>query len=226
MNAVPFDLSVQQQLLPACVVLVMIANANLPLSIVLTAISSLFAFVTVPLLVAGSAFLLADLDQPVRLPVGATLVQLLVLIVLPVGLGMALRGRWPEPVLRWLKPLQKGGQILLYVCVVLLVLESLDTVKQFAGDAVPWSVLLCVLNLWLCFCLARASGFNAQDSVTIALEGPIRNLAVALLIAVNVLERCGCVYWGFRKPFVPVLCQSGRYNWVLKLLQTQTLPPA
>jgi len=170
-------------------VLVMIARANLPLSVALTAISSLFAFVSVPLLVAGSAFLLADLDAPVRLPVGATLIQLLVLILLPVGLGMWLRGRWPAAVLKWLKPLQNGGQVLLYVCVGLLVFENLDTVRQYATDALLWSVLLCVLNLALCYRLAKAAGFTPEDCVTVALEGSIRNLAVALLIAVNVLER-------------------------------------
>ena len=87
-------------------VLVLMARANLPLSIVLTVVSSVLAFASVPLLIAVFAFILNDLNRPVDLPVAATLVQLAVLILLPISLGMGLRHRWPQWIDRYLQRLQ------------------------------------------------------------------------------------------------------------------------
>lgn len=170
-------------------VLVLMARANLPLSIILTAVSSILAFATVPLLIAVFALFLTDLDQPVDLPVASTLVQLVVLILVPISVGMALRHRWPLWIDRHLRRLQTTGQLFLYVTVTLLIFENFSVVARYAYDALPWSIALCAINMLVCYQAARFFGLDIEDRVTIALEGSIRNLAIALLIAVNVLER-------------------------------------
>ena len=86
-------------------VLALMAGVNLPLSVLLTTVSSLLSFLTVPLLISGFAILIADLSQPVSVPIGATLLQLLVLIVIPVGLGMLARHRFPAQVAEQSQPL-------------------------------------------------------------------------------------------------------------------------
>ncbi len=170
-------------------VLTLMAGANLPLSVTLTAVSSLFSFLSVPLLLALFAPLVAGLDKPIELPVGATLLQLFVLVLVPIALGMGLR-KWREGFfVRHLQRLQGIGQVVLYVTVGLLVIESLDVMIAGATEALPWSLLLCALNLFVCYQLAKAVGLGMEDRVTVAMEGSIRNLAVAFLIAANVLER-------------------------------------
>ncbi len=167
-------------------VLVLLARANLPLSITLTFISTVLSFATVPLLMMGFGFLLTDLAQPISLPVGATLLQLVVLILLPTGLGMWLRVIKPNFTAHYLKRLQNAGQVALYICVAMLIAENFETVIAGIGDALPWSILLCVLNIGLCYQLSKMFGLVVEDRITVALEGSVRNLAVALLIAVNV----------------------------------------
>lgn len=170
-------------------VLVLMARANLPLSIVLTAVSSLLAFATVPLLIAAFAFILNDLDRPVELPVAATLAQLVALILVPIGAGMMLRKRYPIWIDQHLKRLQNIAQLCLYAAVVLLIVENFSVVRKYAYDALPWSIALCAINMTVCYQAARFFNLDVEDRVTITLEGSIRNLAIALLIAVNVLER-------------------------------------
>ncbi len=170
-------------------VLVLMARANLPLSIVLTIVSSVLAFVTVPLLIAAFAFILNDLDRPIELPVAATLAQLVMLILLPIAFGMGLRHRWPVWIDQHLRRLQNIGQLCLYAAVCLLIIENFGVVTRYAYDALPWSIALCAVNMLVCYQAARLFGLDIEDRVTIALEGSIRNLAIALLIAVNVLER-------------------------------------
>ena len=170
-------------------VLAMIARANLPLSVLLTAISSLLSFLTVPLLIGVFALTLTQLDQPVDVPIGATLGQLLVLVVIPVMIGMVwrhLKGAWLATVA---DPLQKGAQVVLYITIALLIAESWQVMIGGVKDALVWSLLLCVLNIGACLGLARLVGFKREEAVTVALEGSIRNLAIAFLVAANLLGR-------------------------------------
>ena len=170
-------------------ILAMIARANLPLSITLTAVSSLISFITVPLLMWSFAFLMSDLSSPVEIPVAQTLAQLFVLLLIPTALGMLIRFKWPANVDVYLTRLQKSGQGLLYVTVGLLIVESRDTMIVGFGDALPWSLLLCCLNIGACLCIARLCGLSAVNAVTVALEGSIRNVGIAFLIAANVMQR-------------------------------------
>ena len=169
-------------------VLTMLARANLPLSIVLTAISSVLAFLSVPLLVKGFSLFAAELEGDVAIPVGQILIQLSALIVLPVALGMWLRQLLTSLVKETVARLQNYTQLLLYLTVGLVIAENLDAMK--AGFLVRSLVAgLCIGNIVGCYWLSRAFRMTPEDSVTIALEGSVRNLGVAFLIAANTLER-------------------------------------
>ena len=170
-------------------VLTMIAGGDLALSVTLTAISSLASFATVPLLMGAFAGLVSGLDAPVRLPVVETLMQLFLLVLVPIGVGMGSRA-WQETwVSARVKQFQNWGQVLLYITVALIIWENFDTVSRGLREAMPWSLGLCALNLSLCYGLARACRFTPEDSITVAFEGCIRNLAIAFLVAVTVMDR-------------------------------------
>jgi BASS family bile acid:Na+ symporter len=170
-------------------VLALIARVNLPLSVALTAISSVFSFVSVPVLLGLFAYLLPAVSGSVSIPVGETLLQLFVLIVLPIGVGMAWRYWQPDFVQRHTRTLQKGIQIVLYVVLALVLVENWGDVGAGVGQALPWAIFLCVANISCCYFFSAWAGLSLPDRVTVALEGSIRNLAVALLIAANVMQR-------------------------------------
>lgn len=170
-------------------VLALIARANLPLSVMLTAISSLLSFVTVPLLISGFGGLIAALDKSVHLPVTTILLQLLALVVGPIGAGMLWRQHFPAFVEARLAAWQRFGQFTLYLLVAGLIAEQWNTMLTGMKDALPWSLLLCAGAISLSYLSARQLGMSKEDAVTVSLEASIRNLAVALLIASSVLNR-------------------------------------
>lgn len=170
-------------------VLTMMARANLALSVTLTVISSALSFLSVPLLMGAFAGLIVGLDEPIALPVLPTLVQLLVLILLPISAGMGIRARWGHWTELNVGRIQNAAQIALYICIALIVVENWGVMVDGARDALPWSLLLCAANLAVCFGASRALGLGVEDGITVAMEGAIRNLAVALLVAVSILER-------------------------------------
>jgi len=170
-------------------VLTMMARANLPLSIVLTAVSSMLSFVTVPVLLGGFGVFVSAFEGPVELPIDQILVQLGGLILLPVLLGMWLSHSLSGLTSERITKLQSVTQMLLYLTVGLMILESWDIMVSGFLDALPWSAGLCVSNIAVCFGLSRSVGLTNEDAITVALEGSIRNLGVAFLIAANTLDR-------------------------------------
>ena len=165
------------------------AKANLPLSIALTAASSIFSFVTVPLLLGGFGVFVAAFDGPISLPMDRILLQLAGLVLLPVVVGMLLSRGMSLLTADRVSAFQSLTQILLYVTVGLMIWESWDIMVSGFLDALPWSAGLCVANIAVCFWLSRSVGLNVEDAITVALEGSIRNLGIAFLIAANTLER-------------------------------------
>ncbi|MEQ8690288.1 MAG: bile acid:sodium symporter [Pseudomonadales bacterium] len=170
-------------------ILTMMARANLPLSIVLTAVSSILSFATVPLLLGGFGFLVAELSGPVALPVGTILGQLGLLVLLPVVLGMWMRAQFSWATAKRIGSLQNGSQLLLYLTVGLMIVENWAVMSNGFLTALPWSAGLCFANIGICFFASRLARLNTEDAITVALEGSIRNLGIAFLIAANTLGR-------------------------------------
>jgi len=170
-------------------VLVLFARADLVLSVSLTAVSSLLSFFTVPLFVNLFGYLLPSISTSVTVPVGETLVQLLILVVLPVVAGMILRYRFPRVVIPRIQQLQKWTQLFLYVVVIMTLTQQWDGIGPAIPEALPWAVGLCIAVLGTGYLVAKVLRMSEADAATIAIEGSVRNLGVAFLIAATVLER-------------------------------------
>ena len=170
-------------------VLVLVARADLVLSVVLTAVSSLLSFFTVPLFVTLFGYLLPSISGTVKVPIGATLLQLFLLVVLPIIVGMFWRQRFPEFVAPRVGRLQKWTQLFLYAVIVLMLFQQADVIGPAISEALPWAVGLCFAVLIAGYLLARAAGMPQTAAATIAIEGSVRNVGIALLVAATVLKR-------------------------------------
>jgi len=80
-------------------------------------------------------------------------------------------------------------QVMLYAVLVVMLAQDWDNIGAGIGPALPWSLGLCITALATGYGFSRLVGLSPVDSVTVAIEGSIRNLAVAFLIASSVLGR-------------------------------------
>lgn len=169
--------------------LVLLARADLALSVLLTAVSSVLSFATVPFFFWIFAEMMPQLSGSVELPVVDTLVSLLLMVVIPVGVGMIWRHYREDFVVPRIKMLQSWMQFVLYSVLVVMLIQDWDNISAGVGPALPWSLGLCITALATGYGFSRIVGLNPVDSFTVAVEGSIRNLAVAFLIATSVLGR-------------------------------------
>lgn len=166
-----------------------IARGNVALSVTLTALGTVLAAATLPVVMA---VVLAVMPDPaashVRAPVGRMLADLLATVVLPVGAGMTLRG-----VMARAPRLERGLQRAGALATVALVSALLTTQWGVVTETI-WTVGLAIvpftaLALALGDRVAHGFGSLAPDRAAVALEFPGRNLGVAAIIGAHSLGR-------------------------------------
>jgi len=162
-----------------------LAGANTALSVTLTAVSSLLAVVVLPLVTAlGFAWFVGS-EADVQVPVVPMIGQLAALVLLPVGLGMLVRSRRPELVLRYAGRLR---QVVLGALVVLMTValssDSTGLVGQVflgLGVGLAWTVVATAVGLGV----ARLMGLDGPDAFTMVVEYAVKNVGLAAIVALS-----------------------------------------
>ena len=166
-----------------------LAGANTALSVTLTAVSSLLAVVALPLVTAtGFAWFVGE-EGGVAVPVLPLIGQLVVLVVLPIGLGMELRRRRPHVAERHASRLR--GAVLVLLAVLFTAALRADQsglvseVFRNLGLALLWSVAAAALGLAVAL-LLRLPG---PDRFTFAIEFSVKNVGLAAIVALAGFDR-------------------------------------
>jgi len=166
-----------------------LARANLALSVTLTALSTLLALVSMPLLTAAGIALFLNQQDAIPVPVARMVGQLALMLLLPLALGMALRQGWPEWVhqgRRWLRRLSLLG---LAVLVGAILYAQRADLASGLGPMVTAALVFSVTAMLTGWGLGWLIGLNRQDRFTLLLEFGVRNLALVALIGITVLGR-------------------------------------
>jgi len=159
-----------------------LARGDVALSVTLTAVISLAAPFSVPLLAGWMVPVVAGKPAEFQLGLVETWATLLALTVVPVLLGMMVRQinravagelqRWTGPV----------GIALMFLIIGGIVAQNWEMMPAFfaqVGIAVTVLVFLALLSGWL---IARIGGANRQQRATIAIEVGIQNGTMAMLV--------------------------------------------
>ena len=169
-----------------------LGRANIALSVTLTSFSSVLCFLTITFwinLAIDTFGAGIDGTETIRLPVGRTVVQLFVVTLLPLGIGMGIRARWPDLTERVRGPLRQTMAVLMGAALFLIVGSEWDTVFQHFQASAGAALLLVSAMLVIAYLLARASRLDGTDAFTISIEVGLQNGALATMIIVSLLAR-------------------------------------
>ena len=166
-----------------------LARANLALSVTLTAVSSLLALASMPILTAVGFALFLDKHQAIDVPLARMTLQLLLLLLLPVALGMGLRHWHKQFTDRYGLAFRR-----LSICALTaLVVSVIYNQRQLLGEdlmEVTWAALLFSLcAVTLAWAIGLLAGLSGEDRFTLMLEFSVRNLAITAAIGITVLGR-------------------------------------
>lgn len=162
-------------------------RGDLALSITLTAIVSVLAPFTIPFLTHWSMVELMGQGAALSLPVGSTIVQLLVITALPVGLGMWLRHWKPNGARKADKPLRYLSVFFLFLVIVGIMIQNRAEMLGFFLETGAATLTLNVLAMIAGLFISLGMRLSRPQSITISFEVGIQNGTMALLITGTML---------------------------------------
>ncbi len=162
-------------------------RGDVALNVSLTAVNSLLAVVTLPLVtnLAVSVF-----DPPgageIGLQFGKT-VQVFAIVLVPVALGMLVRRSSPAFADRMDKPVRILSAVVLALVIVGTVLAEREDVAGYLREVGLVALAFCVLSLLIGFAVPRAVGVEHRQAVACAFEIGVHNSTLAIAVAISVL---------------------------------------
>ena len=166
----------------------LLARGDVALSATMTLGTSLAAGLSIPaVLVLGHASLASGVDT-LALAVGRTGLIVLTVSAVPLVIGMVLRQRYPGFVARWTVAIDRAATLVFFAIVAAAFIQNGPAMWAYAGEAGPASTLLNVGAIAIAFAMGAAFGLPGRQSLAIAIECGLQNIAMAMFVAASVLQ--------------------------------------
>jgi BASS family bile acid:Na+ symporter len=161
-------------------------RGDVALNITLTAINTVIAVVTLPL-ITGLAIAWFDRQDDVSMPL-AEIVKVFALILLPVGIGMLVNSRAPGFARRMDKPVRIGSAVILAILVLGILLDQRENVADYLADVGLITALFCAISLVVGYVVPKAFGVTGPQAIASSMEVGVHNATLAIFVAVEVLD--------------------------------------
>jgi bile acid:Na+ symporter, BASS family len=165
-----------------------ISRGDTALSITLTALSSIIAVFTIPLIVNFALSHFMQQGEYIPLPVFDTIIKVIIITLLPVSLGMIIRGKAPVFANKMSKPVKIMSGIFLFLIIMAAILNDKENFVNFFIQAGPVALALNVVMLLIGYFSARIFKLRISQSITISIESGIQNGTLGIAIAATLLR--------------------------------------
>jgi bile acid:Na+ symporter, BASS family len=162
-------------------------RGDVALNITLTAVNSVIAVVTLPIVVNLAVIYFDPQDAgDVGLQFGKTL-QVFAIVLIPVAIGMVVRRTKPDFAARADKPVRIASAIVLALVILAAMLAERENLGDYLARVGLVAGVFCVLSLSLGYLLPRLAGIEDRQALASAFEVGIHNSTLAIAVGVSVL---------------------------------------
>ena len=161
-------------------------HGDVALNISLTAINSVLAAVSIPL-ITNFAISYFGVEGELGLQLGKV-VQVIAIVLVPVAIGMLVRQRSETFAVRADKPVRIFSITVLVVVAVGALLGERENLGGYLQQVGLVTGLLCLISLSLGYGVARLLDLGRPQAIASSMEVGIHNTTVALTIALSVLD--------------------------------------
>lgn len=165
-----------------------LANGETALSISLTAITSVLAVFSVPLIVGFGLHHFTGTAPDAELPVFDIVRGVFIITTIPVALGMLLRHLRPA-LTRRIEPIAGRIATALFIMIVIATFTSQrQALFDHLASTGPAALVLCIFVMGAGFGLGALTSIGRRGRIAIAVECGLQNAALAIFLAVTVLQ--------------------------------------
>ncbi|MFR9752447.1 bile acid:sodium symporter family protein [Nocardia sp. 004] len=163
-----------------------LAGGDVALNITLTAINSVLAVFTMPIVVTLAIAGFMDEDASVGLQ-PAKFVQVVAIVLVPVAVGMWVRRLLPGWAEQMRKPVKVVSIAVLFLVIVAASIAEFDTFIDNIDRLGLIALLLSILSLSIGYFVPRLFAVDPRQAIASAMEIGIHNATLAIAVAVSVL---------------------------------------
>jgi len=161
-------------------------RGDVALNVTLTAINSVLAAVSIPL-ITNLAISYFDASGELGLQF-AKVVQVIAIVLIPVGIGMTVRSRSQGFAERADKPVRIFSIVVLVLVSIAALLGERDNIAGYVEQVGLVTGLFCLISLTLGYSVARVLKLDQRQAIATSMEVGIHNTTIALTIALSVLN--------------------------------------
>lgn len=159
-------------------------GGHVALNVTLTAINSVLAVLTLPVVVNLSASYFVDDGSSIGLQFDKVL-QVFAIVLIPVGIGMALRARFPGPAERLARPVRILSAVVLVAVIIGAVLGERENIGGYFLSVGLAALAFNLVSLAVGYGVPRLAGVDRSAAVAAGFEIGIHNSTLAITIALS-----------------------------------------
>ncbi len=163
-----------------------LARGDVALNITLTAVNSVLSVVTMPILIELSMSALMSKEQQIPLQVDKA-VQVLVIVLLPVAIGMAVRAKKLSLAQRLERPVRSLSAGFLVLVILATVLKERANLADYFRQVGLAALSFNLLSLAVGYYVPRLVALSKKQATAIGMEIGIHNGTLAIAVATTVL---------------------------------------
>lgn len=162
-------------------------RGDVALNVTLTAINSVIAVITLPIITNIALWYFAPEGDEIGLQF-RKVVEVFAIVLTPVALGMAAKARWPEFSQRMDRPVRIASAVILFVLVAAIIVGERDNIVDYLGQVGLAAAAFCALSLIVGFYGPRLVGVTEKQALACSFEIGVHNGTLGIYIAVQILD--------------------------------------
>ncbi len=197
--AIAFDLSpimaVGLMILASCPggptsnLITQVSKGNIALSVTLTAIASMLSILTIPFILSYALdYFNTGTNVTIELPILATILQIMVITVIPITLGMLIRKHKTAFAIRMERPMRIASTVIFILVFLAVIAANFEIIGRAMKEVGLATLLLNIITMGLGYLTAKLFKLNLKSAISITIESGIQNGTLALVIATTILN--------------------------------------
>ncbi|RFN58306.1 bile acid:sodium symporter family protein [Marixanthomonas ophiurae] len=174
---------------PTSNLITQVCRGNIALSVTLTAIASMVSILTIPFILSYALeYFGTNTDVIIKLPIIDTILQIMVITVIPISIGMLIRNYNINFAKRKEKPMRIASTVIFIIVFIAVLAANADKLVDGMKAAGIVTLVLNIATMGLGYFTARLFNLNLKSTISITIESGIQNGTLALVIATSILN--------------------------------------
>ena len=174
---------------PTSNLITQVCKGNIALSVTLTAFASFISILLIPFILSFALqYFDTNTAATIQLPIVDTILQIMVITVIPITIGMLIRNYKASFAKRMEKPMRTASTVIFILVFVAVLAANKSMLIDGMKEAGLVTLLLNIITMALGYFTAKLFKLDIKSRISIMIESGIQNGTLAFVIAASILN--------------------------------------